>query len=297
MPSYTIPALSCDCHVHVVGATSDYTMIPERQYTAGLANVQDLRQHMTALGLGRAVIVQPSFYGVDNRYTLACLEQMGGAGRGVAVVNENTSDEVLLALHQVGVRGLRINVESSHGQGQGQGQAQFSLERSLLSWSDRLAALAHLGWHVQVFAALDLIAACAKRIESLSFDLVLDHFAMIPTPSDTSDFSLSALLKLLSTGKIWIKLSAPYRPPTKKDRNAEDFIRLAQLLINTNPERIIWGSDWPHTQREVGKAPHETSSYRKIGSDILLEQIHNWLPSESLLEQVLVINPARLYQF
>jgi predicted TIM-barrel fold metal-dependent hydrolase len=295
MPTNSIPSLSCDCHVHVVGEAAAFPMIPERQYTAGPVNVQDLRQHMSGLGFGRAVVVQPSFYGVDNRYMLHCLGQMAGAGRGVAVVKESTGDDELLALHQCGVRGVRINVESSHGQGKD--QAQFSLEQSLISWSERLAAIAHLGWHVQVFAALDLIAACAKRIESLSFDMVLDHFAMVPTPTANSDPNFSALLRLLSTGKIWIKLSAAYRPPTKKDRDEEAFIRLAQLLINTNPERIVWGSDWPHTQREAGKAPHETSSYRKIGSDILLEQIHNWLPSESLLEQVLVNNPAKLYQF
>lgn len=295
MPLHSIPALSCDCHVHVVGDTVDYPMIPERQYTAGLADLHDLHQHMSTLGLGRAVIVQPSFYGVDNRYMLACLEQMAGAGRGVAVVNESTSADALLGLHRGGVRGLRINVESSHSKRED--EVQFALKQTLMTWSDRLAPIARLGWHVQVFSALDLVTACAELIESLPFELVLDHFAMIPTPSDTSAKHISALLKLMSTGKVWVKLSAPYRPPVKNGRLEEDFTRLAQLLVNTNPERIVWGSDWPHTQREVGKNRLETSAYRRIGADALLKQIHRWLPSETLLEQVLVTNPAKLYQF
>ncbi len=295
MPLHSIPALSCDCHVHVVGDAAHYPMIPERQYTAELADLHDLRQHMSTLGLGRAVIVQPSFYGADNRYMLSSLAQMAGAGRGVAVVNDGISHDDLLALHRGGVRGLRINVESSHSERAD--LAQFSLERTLIAWSDRLAPIAHLGWHVQVFAALHLVVACARVIECLSFGVVLDHFAMIPTPWDPSNANVSVLLKLLSDGKVWVKLSAPYRPPVEKDRQEEDFTRLAKLLINANPERIVWGSDWPHTQREVGKSSLEPSKYRKIGSDSLLKQIHSWLPSETLLEQVLVSNPAKLYQF
>ena len=108
---------------------------------------------------------------------------------------------------------------------------------------------------------------------------------------------MSVLLSLLESGKIWVKLSAPYRPPVRGVHRAEDFFQLAQSFINTNPERIVWGSDWPHTQREAGKTPLETSAYRHIASDTLSAQIHHWMPNEALLSQVMVTNPAELYDF
>ncbi len=291
----SLPDDACDCHVHVVGPIVEYPMLEARQYTAGPAPLHDLKTHISAVGLGRAVIVQPSFYGADNRLMLDCLKQMAGAGRGIAVVDEAISDEALLALHQGGVRGLRLNVESSPGLQVERGH--HPLPRALAYWAERLAPLAHLGWHVQVFAAIDLIVQCAPLIRTLPYDLVLDHFAMAPSPPRVDDPRMSALLSLLESGKIWVKLSAPYRPPVAGVRREEDFVQLAQRFLNTNPQRIVWGSDWPHTQREAGKTPLETSAYRQIASDALLEQIHHWIPSEALLRQVMVTNPEELYDF
>jgi 2-pyrone-4,6-dicarboxylate lactonase len=291
----SMPDNACDCHVHVVGPITAYPMIAARQYTPGPAPLQNLKTHLSAVGLGRAVIVQPSFYGTDNRFMLDCLKQMAGAGRGIAVVDEAISDEELLALHEGGVRGLRLNVESSPGLHVEGGP--HPLERALEFWADRLARIAHLGWHVQVFAAIDLIVHCAPLIRTLPYDLVLDHFAMVPSPLRVEDPTLAALIALLESGKIWVKLSAPYRPPVAGVRREEDFIQLAQRLINTNPQRIVWGSDWPHTQRQAGKSPLETSAYREIASATLSEQIHHWMPSEALLRQVMVMNPAKLYDF
>jgi predicted TIM-barrel fold metal-dependent hydrolase len=293
--SASLPALSCDCHVHIVGAEELYPMIGERQYTPGFANVEELKSHMSGLGLDRAVIVQPSFYGTDNRCMLDALRQLDGAGRGVAVAEHAISTTELHALHLGGVRGLRINVESSHG-----GEAdhsRFSLENALATWAKRLAPVAHLGWHLQVFAGLDLILACEAMIRKLPFELVLDHFAMIPTPVDISDKRIASLVDLFASGKLWIKLSAPYRPPTNGEQRAENFVQLAKRLIEVNPTRLVWGSDWPHTQREPEKSRLEISAYRTIPPETLAHQIHEWLPMPSLLEQVLVSNPARLYQF
>jgi predicted TIM-barrel fold metal-dependent hydrolase len=290
-----LPVQSCDCHVHVVEATGEYPMIAQRQYTAGPATLPDLRKHMASVGLGRAVIVQPSFYGTDNRVMLACLAQMAGTGRGVAVVEDNISDLNLQALHSGGVCGLRINVESSFSSDPR--QSQLSFERALQHWSDRSTLLNQLGWHVQVFASLDLIARCMPMIRTMPFALVLDHFAMTPSPMDLRDDRMNALSDLLRNGRLWVKLSAPYRPPVLGKRFEEYFSTLARRLIDCNPERIVWGSDWPHTQREPGKSPLEVSAYRPISSRTLVQQIRDWLPSDTLQEQILVANPANLYRF
>jgi predicted TIM-barrel fold metal-dependent hydrolase len=283
-----LPPLSCDCHVHVVGAQSQYPMIAERQYTAPIASIDDLRAHMDRLGLQRAVIIQPSFYGSDNRCLIDSLKQLNGAGRGVAVLDRAIADTQLQALSLAGVRGIRINVESSHGR-----DAQ-SLKSELRFWSNRLAP--H-GWHIQLFAAQGLIQQSASTIKSLEVDLVLDHFSLINADAADNDLGLVSTVDLLKSGKVWLKLSAPYRLPSVGSAQPESFIRLASRLLDANVNRIVWGSDWPHTQREKGKLAIEESAYRLLTSAFLAEQVLGWLPSTALRQKVLVDNPAKLYGF
>jgi predicted TIM-barrel fold metal-dependent hydrolase len=283
-----LPALSCDCHVHIVGAQGQYPMIADRQYTAPVASVHDLRAHMARVGLQRAVIIQPSFYGVDNRCLLDSLKLLEGAGRGVAVLEPSVTDTQLQALDMAGVRGIRINVESSSG------SDAANLQAELEFWSNKLASL---GWHIQLFASQALIQQCASTIRQLAVDVVLDHFSLLPSDVAADDAGFACVSELLTGGDVWLKLSAPYRLPPAGFANAQAVALLAQKLLNANIERIVWGSDWPHTQREKGKLPTEESRYREISSATLLEQIHQCLPTQELRQTVLVNNPARLYRF
>ncbi|WP_242697274.1 amidohydrolase family protein [Bordetella petrii] len=281
-----LPAGACDCHVHVIGDPARYPMAAGRHYTPGPATPQDLRRHMAGLGLQRAVIVQPSVYGTDNRCLLDGLRALDGAGRGVAVLDAAAPAAMLQALHAQGVRGLRINLESA-----GLSDAQ-SIRDELDAWGRRLAPL---GWHLQVYASLDAIAAAAPALAGLPVPVVLDHFAMIPAGAAPRDPRVQTVLSLVARGAAYVKLSAPYRIDAP-GAAPEAVAALAAAFIGSNPERILWASDWPHTNREPGRAAHETSAYRTVGSGRLAQGIGAWLP-EAVRARVLVDNPARLYGF
>jgi predicted TIM-barrel fold metal-dependent hydrolase len=295
-----LPSLACDTHVHIVGARSEYPMIAERQYTAGPAALAALREHLGRCGFERTVLIQPSFYGTDNRCLLHGLRLLGDQARGVAVLDEQITDTELQALHEQGIRGIRLNVESSVG------ADLQALSRSLARWAERLAPL---GWHIQLYAALHVVDSLRELLDSLPVDLVLDHFAMAGMRDRLTAPSLAGLKSLLLTGKVWVKLSAPYRPPVAQTSKVSDahtqvsdsasqlrnFAPLAAEFLQIAPHRVLWGSDWPHTQREAGKGAHEESLYRSVTWGSLVQQIHAWLPTQQLLQSVLVDNPAALY--
>jgi len=281
-----LPAGACDCHTHVVGDVAYYPMVSERFYTPALAPHEALVHHMQRNHLQRIVIVQPSFYGTDNRCMVDSLMRLQGAGRGIAVVDERLDDAGLEQLHQVGVRGLRINVESS-----GVRDAK-AVEAPLQNWAKRIA---HLGWHLQIYATHHTLIDMAPVLDALSVPVVLDHFGMVPADTPHDDKQLHALLDLMAGGNVYVKLSAPYRiAQTACVAAATD---LAQTFVHLYPQRVLWGSDWPHTNREPGKTAHEVSAYRCIPSATLSESIQSWFPTASLREQVLVTNPERLYDF
>ncbi|MEI2416942.1 amidohydrolase family protein [Orrella sp. JC864] len=289
MPANALPALACDCHVHVIDPR--HPMVPERAYTPGPAAVQDLRAHLARLGLARAVIVQPSVYGTDNQCLLESLAALPGAARGVAVADPQAGQAELRRLHLGGVRGLRINLESL---GRSDPQA---IAGALRQWAGRIAGL---GWHLQVYASLDAIAQAAPLLAGLPVPIVLDHFAMIPAGTPLQDARVERVLEMAASGMAYVKLSASYRIAgggQAQDQDQEQVAALARALLQANPARMLWASDWPHTNREPGKRPTEVSAYRRIAPSHLLREIHAWLPDAGLRRQVLADNPARLYDF
>lgn len=285
-PAGDLPAGACDCHTHVVGDPVSYPMLPQRHYTPAQAPHEALMAHLHRNGLQRTVIVQPSFYGSDNRCMIDSLIRLQGAGRGVAVVDDDAGDAMLAQLHAVGIRGLRINVESAGV------RDTCSVEGPLRRWADRIAPL---GWHLQIYAAHTTTVQLAPLLSSLAVPVVLDHFAMLPATAGPEHMAVRCILDLLIAGNVYVKISAPYRIASVEPVRA--VTNLARALIKANPMRVLWGSDWPHTNREPGKAAHEISCYRDIPSATLIESIGNWLPNAALRKQVLVDNPAQLYGF
>ena len=274
----------CDTHVHVIGDAMRYAMTQGRQYTPGTAVVADLQAHLKVQGLTRAVLIQPSVYGTDNQCMLDGLQVMQGNARGVAVLDTNTTTATLKNLDTQGVRGIRLNLESSNN------HSATLLQDQLKAWAPRLA---DVGWHVQVYAPMAVTVACTKLIEKMPVPVVLDHFALWDDANCGSKES-QTLLSLLEAGHIFIKLSASYRSPIK---DAKSLNKLSNRLLTTRADRLLWASDWPHTNREPGRGPFEVSRYRNISATQLLEERSHWLPTQDALQQVLVDNPAQLYRF
>ena len=290
MTAPQLPAGACDCHVHVVAPQADYPMLADRHYTPGPASADALRAHLQQLGLDHAVIVQPSIYGSDNRLLVDSLLALDGAARGVAVADDDVADTELTRLHDAGVRGVRVNLEST-----GASDAA-AVSRALSAWAGRLAGQ---GWHIQVYASLDAIASAAPALARLPVPVVLDHFAMIPAQLALDDPRVRQVLDLVGSGAAYVKLSASYRISAAPDDDGEAsrVSALARAFIDRNPERALWASDWPHTNREPGKLPTEVSAYRDIPLARLVREIEAWLPDAAQRRQVLAANPAALYGF
>lgn len=280
-----IPELACDCHVHVVGDLAHYPMVPTRPYTAGVATVADLRAHLARIGFRRAVIIQPSFYGTDNRCLLDALDEMQGDARGIAVLDPSVSDAELLHMDRAGVRGIRFNVES-YGLGAGD-----DLRKTLEQWARRVA---DLDWHLQVYAAWSVLHPCLPWLASLPAPVVIDHFGLAPLAGEEAQQAARLLADALAGGNVYVKLSGSYRIP---GTNQTGVTRLARALVAANVRNVLWSSDWPHTNREPGKAPTEVSAFRPIAPQGLLDEIQDWLPDRETARQVLQENPRRLYRF
>ena len=276
-----------DCHVHVFGTPQDYPMTVDRHYTPGQADTQALRQHMQACGVQRAVLVHPSVYGTDNRCMLDAIASLGDMARGVAVIAPDSPVSLVDQLARQKVAGLRLNLESSGQRESNEAQRQAS------AW---LPALIRHRMHLQVYAAFDTIVASLPWLDKLGIPIVLDHFAMVPAGTPESHPGLRAICDRLAGGQYYVKLSAPYRI-VGANTPQEQVVQLAQLLIQSNPERCLWASDWPHTNREPGRHRLEVSRFRELPLDTFAQEWQEWMPDAATRQRVLHLNPQTLYGF
>ena len=280
--------IACDSHVHIVGGQDAYPWVPGRSYTAPPATVPMLRAAAAGTGLGRFVVVQPSFYGTDNRATLDALDELGGSGRGVAVIDPAAADPAALrAMHAKGIRGLRVNLYSQLA------TRMPALEEAFLPMRD---VAARMGWHVQVIAPAPMLLAAAGLLEQDGVPVVLDHYAL-PGGLLPGSEEGRALLALARRPHVWVKLSAPYRvrPDPLAVEPPADWLA---ALLDAAPGRTVWGSDWPHTpdhMTQPGEPPPHLP-WRAIGYAALVDRFRAALPAGAW-EAVMCRNPARLYGF
>lgn len=274
----------CDTHVHVIGPREQFPMVQNRHYTPGLASVQDLQGHLSRQGLGRAIIVQPSVYGTDNRCLLAAIAAMGQQARGIAVLDPQVSQSEILELNAQGIRGIRLNLESSGN------QSIDELKQALMHWAPKLEGL---GWHIQVYAPFNVTTACAICIQELPIPVVLDHFALWPA-NQIANQETSIVLDLLAEGHVYIKLSASYRLPAFEKTKLKE---LAHQLLHVRSDRLLWASDWPHTNREPGVDALSVSQYRQVSNDHLKHEQSDWFINHGHAQGVLIDNPSQLYGF
>lgn len=279
---------ACDTHVHVF-EPARFPYREDRTYTPGPASAGALLRFQGDLGLDRVVLVQPSVYGTDNAALLDALAQLGPArARGIAVVDDpGPGKNTLRALHAAGVRGIRLNIEVASDYP----AARLRERLQALTWLK-----AQAGWCLQLHASLPLTLALLDDLAALGVPVVLDHFAGIHKQDRHALPALASLHEFLRTGPGWIKLSAPYRCHSSW-REAE-VLALAQSLATTAPERVLWGSDWPHTGGEAGKPrdPSRIEPFRMIDNAAGLRALRATL-GEAGSRQMLVANPGRLYGF
>lgn len=273
-PRFKAPPGTCDCHIHFYGPPERYPEAPTSPFPAPDAPVSAYRQVMARLGIERVVVVQPAAYGRDNRCTLDGLAELGDAARAVVVVDEETPDSELEAMTAAGARGVRFHM----------------LKGGVLSWEilERMAARVHeFGWHVQLQLDGRLLPAREEMLKRLPGTLVIDHTGKFLEPVGRDHAGYQVLLRLLESGRVWVKLSAPYETSKQGAPHFDDVGELARGLIAAAPERMVWASNWPHP-----------SAQDNIPDDaMLLDVLAHWTGDDALTRRILADNPAVLYGF
>jgi 2-pyrone-4,6-dicarboxylate lactonase len=272
-PKFKLPPKSCDCHAHVFGLQSRYAYDPKRRYTPPDAPIGDYCRMLRVLGVERAVLVQPSVYMTDNTALLDTLAEAAMPMRGIAVVGDNVSDKELERMHALGVRGLRLNLRFDNGIG-----------------ADIAPALARriapLGWHLQFRIMSENYADVLRMLDELATDIVVDHIGQVPVEDGVVGKDFQALLGLVRTGRVWVKLSAPMRM-SRQELPYADVTPFVRELVAAAPGQMLWATDWPHTTI--------TSTMPNDGAlaDLLLD----WIPDAATRTRVLVDNAAARYGF
>jgi 2-pyrone-4,6-dicarboxylate lactonase len=262
-----MPSPACDCHLHVYGDRNNYPLASSPDYFPKLNGLADYRRVAAVLGLSRAVLVQPSVYGFDNSMLLDTLaNSVDATCRGVVVVHHDVEDAALDRMASLGVRGVRANLVNANGMSAG----------DALALAPRLRARA---WLLQLQIKIGDVSDLDRYITSAGVPIVIDHFGLPPS-CDPDAPAFRQLTRLVERGVCWVKLSGHYR------LHDQEVAPLVRRLIDVNPERLLWGSDWPHP----GLASHSTPDIASI-----VDLLKQWAPDPQVLRRILVDNPSLLY--
>lgn len=272
-PHFRVPPGACDTHAHVIGTPDRYPFVANRSYTPPPATVESYLAMHRVLGIERGVLVQVSVHGTDNRLLVETLQRYPDRLRGVAVVGPEISEEELDRLDEAGVRGLRCNELFGGGTG-------------LEALEPLAKRIARRNWHIQLLIDARRLPALSTRLMQLPVPFVIDHMGSNPTSGGLKEPGFLEMCRLLKDANCWIKISGanrsscapiPYR----------DTIPFAQALVAIRPERLVWGSDWPHVAVN-GPMPNDGT---------LLDLLAEWVPDETIRNLILVDNPTTLYRF
>ncbi len=271
-PHFSVPAGACDAHAHVFEAGFPHVPHPHYEFPDG--TLRQYRAMAAYLGLERVVLVQPSFYGTDNRVLLGALDQLGAAARGVVMIDEHISDAELDGFHARGVRAVRLDLFA---------RADWP-RAELRAYIERMFARTRpRGWHIQFYTPGYVVRDLLPFLATIGDDFVIDHMGYMLESDGLTPADFARLLDLMKHGRAWLKLSGPYR--IAKARGYAAVAHLAQAIIATRPDRVLWGSDWPHLpdgSRDTGE---------------LLNLLLDWETDHATRARILVTNPARLFGF
>lgn len=282
-PRFTPPPNSCDTHAHVFGPPEKFPFAPTRQYTPPAAPIEHYLNMLAVIGIDRGVVVQPSAHGFDNTATLDAIAKKGGRFRGIARVDDTTTARELKKLHEGGIRGVRFNL----------------LDRStgnikLMVFDRVIERLVEFGWSVDLHIDPKNLVEQERRIRAIPVPVVFDHLARINPADELGQEAFQLLLDFLKDERFWVKLTGVdkiSRTDSRSDKGLfyTDVVPFARALIKAAPDRVIWGTDWPHSNIFVpGKTPNDGD---------LLDLLSEFAPDESVRHKILVDNPSRLYGF
>lgn len=278
-PNFEVPSLACDTHFHVFGSPEKFPYGSELRYTPPMAPLNDYLVLASQLNIERMVFVQPSAYGKDNACMLAAMEAIGKKCRGIVDVDENASDETLERFHHLGVRGIRINVSPYKSY-----EAGFA--DKIIGRVNRLAKRAkNLNWHLQFLSPGWLVHELIPTLRQLPVPYVIDHMGLFPAKDGIEQPGFQELLNILGEGQCWVKLTGVYRMSADIPE-FKDAAPFAKVLIATAPDRILWGSDFPHL-----------SFHDKVDSLALFNLLTVWAPDIKQRHRILVDNPKNLFIF
>jgi predicted TIM-barrel fold metal-dependent hydrolase len=273
LPKLKMPADACDCHHHIYDGK--FPIAPSATLKPGDAKAADYQALQKRIGTTRSVVVQPSTYGTDNSCTLDGMAQLGPASRGVAVVDISVADAELKRLHGLGIRGIRFNLV----------QAGATTVDMLEPLSKRVA---DLGWHVQIHQTGDGIVKLQDVLQKVASPVVFDHMGRIPKDVGVDHPAYPVIARLIDKGRAWVKISGAYMDTKVGPPTYLDSTKLAQAFVKLAPQRMVWGSDWPHPTAKDDDKPNDAT---------LVDLLSEWAPDEATRRRILVENPAELYGF
>jgi predicted TIM-barrel fold metal-dependent hydrolase len=270
-PAFMVPNGACDTHFHVF--EPGYTHVPDPLYTFPDGTLAQYLELSGYLGFRRMVYVQPTFYGTDNRLALDVLRRVGrDRCRAVIRIAEDTADADLDRYHELGVRAIRLDLFA---------RASWPTQ-DIIGYVRRMARRARpRGWHLQFYAPGRIVRDLLPFLADAEDTFTIDHMGYLPEAAGPDRADFERLLGVLRAGHCWIKLSGPYR--IAKDRPLSAVTPIGRALVRTQPDRLIWGSDWPHLpdgQRDTGE---------------VLNLLADWAPDEGDRKTILVDGPDRLF--
>jgi len=281
--NFDIPAGACDCHTHIHGDPAQYPWFAGRTYTPEMALPEEMSALHKVLKMQRVVIVTPSVYGADNSSTIYGMKARGNDARGVAVIDDKTTEADLDNLARLGFKGIRLNLTTV-----GINDPAVVRQRFLAA-AERVK---NRGWHVQLNTTLPVVAALKDTLAASPVPVVFDHYANANEELGVQQPGFPDLVDLVKSGKAYVKISVTAGPR----QNYGYFTPLAQMLIAANVDRILWGTNWPHPN-SAGGSTDQVSPLWQVDDGLVLNLLPTWEPSAAVRKKILVDNPAKLYGF
>jgi len=276
-PGLKAPANACDCHHHIYDPAR-FALVPTPgRPPPSNGSMVEYRLLQKRIGTTRHVVVQPRNYGIENEVTLDALAQAAGNARGVAVVRPTITDAELKRFDEAGVRGIRFSI--------GDPKSRAVQPDMIEPLARRIAGM---GWHIQFNMEAEQVVELADMLRRLPTQLVFDHLGNPPVAEGVAHPSHAIILELIDKGRTWVKLSGAYSNSKIGPPDYPEATAVAQAFVKAAPERLVWGSDWPHPTSPESNKPDDA---------MLLDLMMVWVPNEAMRNRILVTNPEVLYGF